>query len=89
MQPLTIYPHTNWRGDYQICTFMTGETQPSFSAAVRIGGYVDIALQYSEPKFLGTCGRFVEHFGSIQCPLNAALRTDEAAEAQYAVSSSQ
>ncbi|NNC28352.1 RHS repeat-associated core domain-containing protein [Longimicrobium terrae] len=27
MQPLTIYPHTNWRGDYQIGTFITGETQ--------------------------------------------------------------
>jgi RHS repeat-associated protein len=27
MQPLTIYPHTNWRGDYQIGTFSTGETQ--------------------------------------------------------------
>ncbi|HZG41492.1 MAG TPA: hypothetical protein VEY93_00935, partial [Longimicrobium sp.] len=26
-QPLTIYPHTNWRGDYQIGTFFTGETQ--------------------------------------------------------------
>ncbi|HZG43070.1 MAG TPA: hypothetical protein VEY93_08920 [Longimicrobium sp.] len=25
--PLTIYPHTNWRGDYQIGTFFTGETQ--------------------------------------------------------------
>jgi RHS repeat-associated protein len=25
-QPLTIYPHTNWRGDYQIGTYITGET---------------------------------------------------------------
>jgi hypothetical protein len=26
-QPRTIYPHTNWRGDYQIGTFVSGETQ--------------------------------------------------------------
>lgn len=27
MQPLTIYPHTNWRGDYHMGTFETGERQ--------------------------------------------------------------
>ncbi|MBB4636305.1 RHS repeat-associated core domain-containing protein [Longimicrobium terrae] len=27
MQPLTIYPHTNWRGDYKMGTFITGERQ--------------------------------------------------------------